>query len=482
MMPTRDEALEELWRRRQARARLLRFVEYTYDDWQSGEHHAKICDALEAVERGEIKRLMIWAPPRHSKSELASKRFPAWYLGRHPDKQILTATYNVELATDIGRDVRNLLRSESYRRVFPEVDIAPDSSAAGRWHTSAGGIYHATGIGGTVTGRGADVALIDDPIKNREEADSARIRESVWRWYSSTFYTRLMPDGKIVLMVTRWHEDDLAARCLESEDWTVVHLPAIANEGTEKEAALWPEWYDLETMRHTRDVISLRDWSSLYQGNPRPETGTYFQREWVRWHTEAPKVVSVYMASDFAATRQDDATDPDHTEHGVFGVGTDDTVYVLDWWHGQTGPDQWVEALLDLQEKWKPIRWFAESGVIRRAVEPFLRKRRQERRVYCAEEWIASIADKQARGRSFQARASLGKVSFPRTDWGERVVEQCVAFPSARHDDAFDAMSLMCLAIDGMTAARDRPEPIRLDRWAKLGKKTKADAKGWKVI
>lgn len=466
---TREEAAALLLSRRKARTELLQFTEFTHHSWKSAEHHRRICEKLEAVERGEIKRLMIFAPPRHSKSELASVRFPAWFLGRHPDKQIIACSYNDELATDFGRKVRNLVADDKYRSLFPSCELSADSSAAGRWHTSKGGVYISTGIGGPITGRGFDIGIIDDPIKNREEADSQRVRESVWNWYTSTFVTRQMPGAACVMMLTRWHEDDLASRALQSEQWEVIELQAIRDEGTDNESALWPDWYPLEKLKHLRKVIGPRDWVALYQQKPRADQGDYIKRESLQRYTEAPQV-NVYMASDFAVTEPREGSDPDSTEHGVFGLSQDGTLYVLDWWSGQTTPDVWIDAAIDLIAKWKPRAWFREGGVIRRAVEPFILRRARERNVFFrndAELWITPIHDKSVRGRSFQGRASMGMVKLPMSPWADQIIDQCVGFPGAAHDDKFDVMSLMCGAIDKAHPAivSEKPKPQPRDHW-----------------
>lgn len=463
-----------------AHGSLLPFVEYTHPRWQSGAHHRLICDKLEAVERGEIKRLLIEAPPRHSKSELASRRFPAWYIGKHPDRQIITASYNDLLGTDIGRDVRNIVRDPSFARIFSGVNLAEDSAAAGRWHTNQGGSYLATGVGGTMTGYGAHLAIIDDPIKNREEADSERHRDNVWHWYTSTLYTRLMPGGAIVLMMTRWHEDDLAARVQKSEQWDVLHLPAIANEGQD-EQALWPEWFGLDKLHEIRKVLPPRDWAALYQQEPRADQGTYIQRAWFdERYTEAPKHLNTYIVSDFAITEAKEGKDPDYTEHGVFGLAPDDKLYVLDWWSGQTTTDIWVDELLRLIAKWKPVCWFGEGGVVGKTVQPMMDRMMLEQRIYCRTERLSPIADKASRGRAFQGRAHARRVVFPASCiWAERVINQCVAFPGGSHDDAFDVMAWMGLAIDQAhpaLAPNDRAKKPR-DLWAKPPN----NERGWKT-
>lgn len=197
---SRPEAARELLQRRQARESLIAFASYTLPTYEEAPHHTMIARKLEAVERGDIKRLMIFMPPRHGKSELASRRFPAWYLGRNPKAEIIAASYNSDLAMDFGREVRGIVNEAEYRALFPDVHLRVDSKAADRWHTNHGGAYRASGVGTAMTGRGADLLLIDDPVKDREEADSELRRNRVWDWYRSTAYTRLSPNGRIVVI------------------------------------------------------------------------------------------------------------------------------------------------------------------------------------------------------------------------------------------------------------------------------------------
>lgn len=460
-------ARELLWRR-YARANLIGFTQYTNRIYQVGEHHKLIASKLEAVARGGIDRLMIFMPPRHGKSELASRRFPAWYLGRYPDHQVIAASYNSELATDFGRQVRNIVNSREYRALF-DVSLAQDSQAADRWNTDAGGAYVAAGIGTAVTGRGAHVLLIDDPFKDREEADSELRRQRVWDWYTSTAYTRLMPGGSIVLIQTRWHEDDLAGRLLAAQErggdqWQVLELPALSETGV----ALWPEWYPTPALERIKGAIGPRDWSALYQQRPQPDEGTYFKREWFRWYDERPKHLRIYGSSDYAVTEGSG----DATEHGIFGVDPDDNLFVLDWWSGQTASDVWIEEQLDLSARFKPLLWFGESGVIKRAIEPFLIRRMRERRVYQALEWLPSIVHKEPRARGFQARASMGKVYLPNNEIGRQLLDQLLRFPTAARDDKVDTCSLIGRGLDQIASAQrpqerkrdDGPKPFTI-RW-----------------
>lgn len=462
-MISRAEAQRELIARQQAAESLLAFTEYTHPDWQTAQHHPIICDALEAVERGEAKRVIVTAPPRHTKSELASRRFPAWYIGRNPDRQIITTTYGDDLSRDFGREVRNIIASERYRNVF-STRLADDARAAGAWRTDKGGIYVSTGIGGPITGRGAHVALIDDYVKNRVDADSETIRDAIWKWYTSTLYTRLMPGGAIIILATRWHEDDLIGRCLQQdhENWTLIELKAVTGEGEDRKA-LWPEWYPLETLDHIKATLSPRDWQALYQQDPQPETGTYFQRDWFKRYDTRPDRLTVYMTHDCAVT----ADGGDFTELAVWGVDAESDLYALDWWSGQASADVWVDALLDLMARWKPLTVWGESGVIRRSVEPFLNRRRRERSVYGGHiDWITRTADKAAMAQSFRGRCSMGKVWFPRTDWAERVISQCVGFPAGKHDDAVDACALIGMALDQThSPGRAAPPPEKRPPW-----------------
>lgn len=434
------QAATELLARRKARAGLIDFSAYTNPSYIAAPHHELIASKLEAVERGEIKRLMITMPPRHGKSELASRRFPAWYMGRNPGKQIIASSYNSDLASDFGREVRNIVDSPEYGALF-DTSLAADSKAANRWHTDKGGMYVAAGVGTAITGRGADILLIDDPFKDRQEADSEITRQRVWDWYTSTAYTRLMPGGAVVLINTRWHDDDLSGKLLSEQGhggdkWEVLSLPAIQSDGT----ALWPEWYPMERLEQIRSVLPARDWNSLYQQNPIPDDGDYFRAGWFTDYNGLPSGLAIYGASDYAVTDGGG----DWTEHGVFGVDLNGNIYVIDWWRGQTASDIWIERKCDLIIKHSPQCWFGEAGPIRRSVEPFLLRRMMERNAMCRIEWLPSIADKVSRARGIQGLASMGKVFFPtNAPWKGDILAQLIRFPAGKHDDAVDVFSMI---------------------------------------
>lgn len=448
-------------RAEKARRSLSAFTSFTQPGYQDAEHQRLLDEKLEAVERGEIDRLMVFMPPRHGKSEKASKRFPSWYLGRNPDRQIIAASYNSDLATDFGREVRNIIASPEYGEVFGNVGLRQDSKAADRMNTNHGGVYIAAGVGTASTGRGAHLGLIDDPFKDRQDADSELQREKVWSWYRSTFFTRLMPGGAIVLIQTRWHEDDLAGRLLEQDgrvedggEWTVLELPAIDTTGH----ALWPDWYDIPALDRIRRTIGPREWSALYMQSPQPAEGTFFQRDWFETWGDLPPLRK-YGTSDYAVTDGGG----DYTVHRIWGVGPDGKIYRLDGWRGQTTSDVWIDRKLDLMAKHKPSAWFGEAGVIQKAIEPMLRRRMRERKVFCRLEWMPSIHDKATRARGFQSRAAMGMVAFePGADLSE-----FLSFPAGKHDDEVDVASLIGRALDdahpAIVAAAPPTQPR--DRW-----------------
>lgn len=445
-------------KRRRARSSLIGFTEYTNPLYQAASHHALIAEKLEAVERREIDRVMIFTPPRHGKSELASRRFPAWYLGRNPFRHFIAASYNSDLASDFGREVRNIVASSPYSRLF-DVALAQDSKAAERWHTGQGGMYVAAGVGTAITGRGADVLLIDDPFKDREEADSETTRDRVWNWYTSTAYTRLMPGGAVVLIQTRWHEDDLAGRLLEAQargadQWAVLELPAINESGQ----ALWPEWYNAERLERIRKAIGPRDWSALYQQRPSPQEGDYFKRDWLRWYDEAPArgTLKIYGASDYAVT----ANGGDYTVHGVVGVDPQDNIYILDWWRKQSSPDEWIEAWIELVTRWRPIQWAEESGQISKGVGPFLDKRQREEKAYCWREVFVSSHDKPTRAQAIRGRAAMGKLYLPtNAPWAPGLLHEMLAFPAATNDDQVDVLSLFGRLLAKMLTGKNPEGP-----------------------
>lgn len=763
-----QQAAKELLRRRRARSNLVDFARYTNRAYIPADHHHQICAKLEAVARGEIKRLMIFMPPRHGKTELASRRFPAWFLGQYPERSIIAASYNSELAGDFGREVRNIVSSPEYAKLF-DVGLAEDSQAAGRWHTNHDGGYVAAGVGTAITGRGAHILLIDDPFKDRESADSEIIREKTYKWYLSTAYTRLegtiteqdsdelwrdgteaaqlgkpfegavviiqcmtgdtpvlmatghekplrdvrpgdlvatynngaldvstvknwasngadfvyeikttsgkivkanerhpflvLDDGELkwirtknlrlgheivrvngesgrVKLVcgmaakikssagdiahrittkkdgqtelgrhrsiayrgvrrilstvtgllsknmisfmprragivrsagshqgktsaptgaasyasitamarerlepffamtaillsgmrkqlrlplpqqstcdftldriaeikpagqeevfdvqiegtenfianglvshnTRWHEDDLAGRLLEdakhgADQWDVLSLPAIDHKG----GALWPGKYPIDRLQAIKRALTVRDWEALYQQQPKPDEGTFFQRAWFkRFHLgDEPKALNKYQSSDYAVSEGEG----DFTEHGIWGLDKEGDLWAVDWWYGQESTDTWIDKMLDQVRSQEPFASFGEVGVIRKAVEPFIKMRSKARQIYPRLEWISRTGDKPAMARAFQGMASMGKVHIPHGEWGDRLIEQLVGFPSGKHDDAVDVCALIGMAISQTHPAiiPVAPDAPAKDLW---GRFNRGDDDSWKT-
>lgn len=436
-----------------ARESLLAFTEYTKPDFESARHHTLICDALERVERGDCRRLMIFAPPRHTKSELASRRFPAWYLGRHPNSQIISSTYSGDFASDFGRDVRDIVSSPEYGRIF-DTSLRADSSAVNRWQTDQGGVYVSVGVGGPITGRGAHIAIIDDPVKNQQDAESETIRESVWHWYLTTLKTRLMPGGAIILMMTRWHEDDLAGRILkeEGDEWEVLRLPAI-----EDGQALWPEWFPVEELEtHKKHV---RTWEALYQQNPTPEEGAYFSRESFQRYTlgSQPERLHRYITSDFAVTSENDASDPDYTVFGDWGIDSEGHWWLLNRYKERTTADKWIDVLTGWFKTTQYMKFFGEGGQIRRSVEPFLSTVMKSKGAYTTLEWLTRNRDKEAMAAAFRGMCEMGLIHIPLTDWGEDLITELLKFPAGAHDDQVDMCAMVGLAVNqGVEAPGER--------------------------
>lgn len=454
-------------------SRLIPYACYQWPGYADAAHHRLIAKHLEAVERGDITRLMITMPPRHGKSMLASEFFPAWYLGRNPDHYIATATYAQDLADDFGRKVKNQISDPTFQAVFPGVTLADDSRSSKRFvvnGSDAGGYehalkqkgaYYAVGVGGPLTGRGAHLLLIDDPVKNREDAESEVMRRKVKEWYTSTAYTRLMPGGRIVVIQTRWHEDDLTGWLLEEhghEEWTVLNLPAIDEAGK----ALWPEQYPVDTLEKIKRAVGPRDWSALYQQRPSPETGDYFKRDWIHTvdHIPPRETMMIYGGSDYAVT----ANGGDFTVHAVVGIDHEGRTYLLDLWRQQASSDVWVDAFCDLVRKWKPVGWAEETGQIKSGVGPFLIKRMLETGSYTAREQFPTRGDKAIRAQSIRGRMAMQGLYVHRdAPWLTDLISEMMAFPVGVHDDQVDALGLVGQLIDKMDFGNKPKAPPRTD-------------------
>jgi predicted phage terminase large subunit-like protein len=451
-----QQKLQEERLRRSAKTSLISFTEYTYRRYETASIHRQIAEQLERVERGEIDRLMLLVPPRHGKSELASRRLPAWYLGRHPERQFISASASMTLAEDFGRDVRNLIASQEYAQIF-DTRLAEDTQAKGRWMTSENGSYYACGVGSALMGRGAHVVLIDDPFGSMADARSEPKRKEVWNWFTGTVYNRLEKNGAIVVINHRMHHDDLSGRLLTQQaaggdSWEVVELKAVSPSGE----ALWPEKFNEDALDRIKRNTSAQDWSALYQQEPTPDEGGYFKEAWLRpVFGELPPHMNYYGASDLAVT----ADGGDYTCHGIIGVDTRNRMFLVDLWRKQASSGEWVESYCDLIRKWKPHFWAQEKTSIISGVGPFLQQRAAERKAWTATEMFPTRGDKGVRCQSIRGRMELSGLYVPAdASWLPDLRIELTQFPHGAHDDQCDMLGLAGQLLDKHVKAR-KPLP-----------------------
>lgn len=476
--------------RRMAQRSLIDFTTYTMPDFQVSRHHLLMATALERVERGEIDRLLITAPPRHTKSELATRRFIAWYFGRHPRHQIILGSYNDTFAGDLGQDIRNIVRSPRYAEVFPNVELSPDSQAAGEWRTNHDGRFLAAGFGGGITGRGAHGLIVEDPFKDADEADSLAEREKKWRWLTSTANSRQMETFFIVIVTTRWHDDDIAGRVIKrmnsgdplADRYHVIHLPALIETEQDMKSdglgrgmgeALWPGRYPADRLlRIKANSYSEREWSSLYQQRPVPDSGDYFKREWFRYYDPAELEglpLRYYGASDYAVT---DGLN-DYTVHIVFATDWRNRIYIVDFWHKQTNTLDWVKAQYSLLTKYEPEEWGEEADQIKRSVGPF-RNQMLAENFYFKTQFNAlpsGGADKPRKARSIQGRFEQGMVYLPRqAEWTLTIENELLRCWAGENDDIGDTFGVIGRLLDRLDPARKpppAPKPLEM-QWPSL--------------
>ena len=451
-------------------SRLLAYAAYQWPGYRAAPHHRLIARHLEAVERGDVTRLMICMPPRSGKSLLVSENFPAWYLGRNPCHYAIAATYAQDLADDFGRKVRNQISDPSYSQIFPGITLQGDSQSAKRFHLRAAGssdlsgAYFATGIGGPMTGKGAHLLLIDDPVKNREEAESEAYRQRNKDWYTSTAYTRLMPGGRIVLVQTRWHADDLAGWLLRDhghENWTVLNLPAVAEAddaiGRHPGEALWPDAYPLDALAKIKESIGSRDWSALYQQRPTPADGGIFKLLWFRRYDRPQEHYTEIVQSWDTAYKPAQINDPSVCT--TWGVRKDgyDLLHVLV--SRMEYPELKATAVRHAAD-WNPTAVLIEDKASGQSLIQDLR--RQTALPVVAIRIKPNSGDKVTRASSVAAMVEAGKVALPQhATWLADYEIEMTTFPSAPHDDMVDSTS-MFLNWMRLKASPDRPMIRRL--------------------
>jgi len=450
-------SLEELEKREYA-ARcyddLIEFCKHMDPNYKVGKHHRRLADLLMAMERGDQDRIGVSVPPRHGKSQLVSIFFPAWYLGRNPDKKVLMVSHTADLAVDFGRKVRNLVGSDLYKQVFPTVTLSADSKSAGRWNTNAGGEYFACGVGAALAGRGAHFLIVDDPFSEQDVLNgNYEVFEKAYEWFTYGARTRLMPQGKVAIVHTRWHPSDLIGRLAKdmariegTDQYHFFEFPAIFNENSENERALWPEFFDLEALHRTKASMPPFQWNAQYQQNPTAEEGALIKREWWQvWEKDDPPPCEyIIMTLDAAAEKNNRA---DFTALLTWGVFSDDHltsgnyhIILLNAINVRVEFPELKDLALEEWDDWQPDAFIVEK---KSSGTPLFQELR--RMGIPVQEFVPhrGTGDKIARVNAIADIFRSGMVWYPQgRRWAEEVVEQVASFPASEHDDMVDCVSM----------------------------------------
>jgi hypothetical protein len=504
---TSKRASELILERRAARRSLGAFCKYVRPNHIEAAHHKELCEALEALERRDIRRLVVEMPPRVGKSYNISEAFPAWFMGRNPGQNVIATSHGDSQARRFGRRVRAMVELRRYQSLFPGTRLDQRANASDEFLTQSGGMYLAVGINGSFMGQGAHLLIVDDPFRSRSDAESPTIRANVQSAYDD-LETRLEPGGVVVVMHTRWHDDDLVGFIERTriktgrEHWERITMPMIRNECSnweryendpdkatdhdrdayDRELALWPERYDLEACRHRRRTIPRKTWVSLYQQKPHEEEGDFFRRDWLQMFNpgDIPTRTNTYITCDYGVTEGGDTT-------VFFVVQIDERGHwwVTDCWSGSEDAAVWTSALVDMVEEHNPDGVTGEAGVIRRAVEPFLTMMLDEARVVTVFHWAIRNKNKQACAVGLQGIASMRRLHIANTDWGKKLASDLRAFPTSADDHGVDALVNLGLCMEqtpGAFATQTEPQHNAGGRWERLFKKARGDGQNdWKT-
>lgn len=498
---TREIAAREL-----ARRRLLHFIMRFEREYMAGWVHKDICARLErfmkAVERGEEPRLMLFLPPRTGKSLIASNYFPSWALGHHPDWEIIAASYAVTLPIGFSRRIRTRLRDRMYQAIFPKTALDPESQGIEQWNTTKNGGFNAVGVGGGLTGKGCRILILDDLLKDAEEADSETIREKVWDWVGSTAWTRLAPGGGVILIMTRWNDADPAGKFLdqdkelreagvdpaELENWEVVSYPAIAENDEyltpdhrivdqpaedrtlirRKGAALHPERFSLPSLLKKKRTLQPRHWSALYQQNPVPEEGIIFQKDYLRSYIPpfdfSDGSYVHLLAGDLAISK---STSANYTVLGVGAMDSNGDIYLREVLRDRMDTFEIVENLVVLWKRYGCYLAGIEQGPIWQAVWPVLdRYMRKEQVIITFDEELKPITDKILRARPLQGLMQQGRVRFPEGQgWVTSCVRELLRFPGGANDDFVDMLAWMARMSARVPLPKPKKRKLVLKSW-----------------
>lgn len=445
-----SDAARELLQRREIRRSFSRWCEYSIAPMRPAKHHRLIISALDDILncRTPEKNIMLFLPPGSAKSTYASDLFPPYAMTRGNIK-IIGVSNTDDLAKDFSRRVRSRILQSG-----PILGYGLDREEEGLWSTTNGCAYKAAGAGATITGFRADIAVLDDLIRGRLQANSETQRDKLWHWFHDDFRSRLKPQAITILINTRWHQDDISGRLLDTEgaDWKVISIPAECNShddplGRKIGQFLWEDddYGYAEAIRQRKKRTPAATWNSLYQQSPTAEEGDYFRKDWLIPYKTAPKNLSVYGASDYA-TKDGGG---DWTVHIVVGVDPDGELYLLDLWRDQTTPDVWISAFCGLVKRWGPIEWAEESGQILSSVGSYLKAAIRKSGAYTFRRQFASKADKSQRAQSIRGRMAERGLHVPKSaPWYPAFEAELLSCWSGKHDDQADALGLVGQLLD----------------------------------
>ena len=439
------EAKKRLELRAEATEKFMPFAHHVYENFIEGAHHRVIAEKLERVARGELKRLIINMPPRHSMSEFASFLMPAWFLGRNPKLKIIQATHNTELAVRFGRKVRDLIDDPAYKEIFPDTNLKEDNKGAGKWSTTAGAEYFAAGVGAAITGRGADLLIIDDP-HSEQDALSESAFDNAYEWYTSGPRQRLQPGGTIILVMTRWGKKDLTGRLLAaqgqdvmSDKWEVVEFPAILPS----DKPLWPEFWEKDALLSIKASLPVGKWNAQWQQTPTSSESAIIKREWWQdWEKEKiPPVSYIVQSYDTAFSKKQSADYSAITTWGIFKPedGGPDHVVLLDARRGRWNFPELKEVAYEEHEYWEPDMVLVEAKATGTPLIDELRLRGIPALGFAP----GKGTDKVSRMHMVAPLFEAGMVWAPMHEkFADEVIEEVVSFPNGENDDFCDSMTL----------------------------------------
>lgn len=442
----RLQKLEKLKDQEVCKERFIKFVKRVWPTFVDGRHHVRMAAAFERVAEGKTKRLIINMPPRHTKSEFASYLLPAWFLGKFPNKKVIQTAHTAELSVGFGRKVRNLVDQDVYKDIFPGVGLQADSKAAGRWNTNKGGEYFAIGVGGAVTGKGADLLIIDDPHSEQEAALAAtnpEVYDKVYEWYTSGPRQRLQPGGAIVIVMTRWGLRDLTGQVVKNslqrggDEWEVIEFPAILPSGN----PLWPEFWSLDELSALKEELPNSKWQAQYQQQPTSEEGAIVKREWWKvWEKDDPPRCDFIIQS--WDTAYETTNRSDFSACTTWGVWTTDegetNIILLDAYKARLEFYELKKKVLELHKEYEPDALIVEKKVSGISLYQELRRMG----VPVSEFTPSKGNDKITRLNSVSDIIQSGRVWVPNTRWAEELIDEVAAFPAGEHDDYVDATTL----------------------------------------